>query len=221
MIAVVFGSVAAQRDSANPTDPSITAGDAPAYIYLDYETPRSADGLLSQYMNPVTRSSVTDFFIAEIGDEEIASALLHAAEKHGIDPALVVAVSWQESGFRTDAVGVNKNRTKDRGLMQLNSATFSYLGEKEFFDPRINADLGVSYLKETLESSGNVVAALAMYNAGPGRVGRLGAPRSTLDYISKIMTRRAELIKGYGDRYGANGILMSREIRPLKNPNLL
>jgi soluble lytic murein transglycosylase-like protein len=109
----------------------------------------------------------------------------------------------------------------DRGLMQLNSATFSYLEESDFFDPAINADLGVSYLKHTMDLSGNVVAALAMYNAGPGRVGSTGAPRSTLDYISKIMARKAAFEKEYRDRYGTNGILMSREIRPLKNPDLL
>jgi soluble lytic murein transglycosylase-like protein len=151
----------------------------------------------------------------------VAEALLHAAEKHGVDPALVVALSWQESRFRVDAAGVNTNKTTDRGLMQLNSATFSHLDEDDFFNPVLNADLGVSYLKRTLELSGNVVAALAMYNAGPGRVGSTGAPKSTLDYISKIMTHKAALVKEYQDRYGSNGILMSREIRPLKNPDLL
>lgn len=221
VFSAVLVSFVAQSDSADSINADKNSDDAPVYIYLDYDFSRIGDGLLAQYEDARTRASVIEFFIDEIGDEEVTEALLHAAEKHRVDPALVVALSRQESGFQTTAVGRNLNKTTDRGLMQLNSATFFYLQEEEFFDPALNADLGVSYLKETMDLSGNVITALAMYNAGPGRVGRLGAPRSTLDYISGIMSRRSALINSYRDRYGANGVVMSRKVRPLKDPNLL
>ena len=101
VFALLLASFAAQSDSAVSITENETPDDTPVYIYLDYSFSRIADGLLSQYEDPRTRASVVEFFIDEIGDQEVAEALLNAAEKHRIDPALVVALSRQESGFQT------------------------------------------------------------------------------------------------------------------------
>lgn len=42
------------------------------------------------------------------------------------------------------------------------------------------------YLSSCLERGGNEVVAMAMYNAGPGRVAKYGTPKMTLNYISRI-----------------------------------
>jgi len=138
-----------------------------------------------------------------------------------VDPALVVALSWQESRFQTTAAGVNRNSSIDRGLMQLNSSTFSTLSEEDFFNPYLNADYGTSYLRYVLDFSGNTVAALAMYNAGPGRVGSLGAPRITLEYVDRIFSYRDALVRDFYQEYVSDSVLMSRELHPVKNPDYL
>lgn len=165
--------------------------------------------------------SVTDYLSLRVGSPLIADALITASERYGIDPALLVALCWQESRFRIDATSINVNKSVDRGLMQLNSSTFPNLREKDFFDPYLNAEQGASYLSKLMKMSGNTVTALAMYNAGPGRVGSFGAPRRTLEYIDSIMDFRAQLVRGYINEYSNGGVLVSRDMKPVKNPDLL
>jgi soluble lytic murein transglycosylase-like protein len=81
----------------------------------------------------------------------------------------------------------------DRGLFQLNSASFPKLGVEDFFNPRTNALYGTAHLAYCLEQGGNEVAALAVYNAGYGRVNKTGTPRSTLDYIYRALNYRSNL----------------------------
>ena len=217
----MFGSLAVQNDAAETDPPSEIVNDTPVYLFLDYGAGNTETGLRAAYRDPSTRSSVAGYIDAVVGNPAVADALLKAAEKHGVDPALVVALCRQESRFNPRASGVNKNRTVDRGIMQLNSSTFSHLTEDDFYDPVLNADLGVGYLRKTLDLSGNAVAALAMYNAGPGRVGSLGAPKVTLDYISKILAYREQLIRDYRELYAGTGILVTVDAHPVKDPDLL
>ena len=220
--AVVLGAAAAQNDSAGTRTPAENSPVTPAYLYAESQGVNVTEGLLAPLLNPATRSTVVMYLEEKIGDVQVTEALLEAAESHQVDPALVVSLARQESGFQARARGVNKNRTVDRGLMQLNSSTFSFLSEEEFFNPQLNADYGVSYLRHTIDlAGGNIVAALAMYNAGPGRVGSTGAPRSTLDYISNILGYRDELVRGYYQENTEGSVLMAMNIQPVKDPDSL
>ena len=176
---------------------------------------------MAPFNNPSTRASVVKFLEERIGKTEVAEALVEAADRYQVDPALVVALSWQESRFQATAAGVNRNNTIDRGLMQLNSSTFTSLSEDDFYNPYLNADHGTSYLRQILDFSGNTVTALAMYNAGPGRVGSLGAPSITLEYVDRIFAYRDSLVRDFYDEYASGGVLMSREIQAVKNPDYL
>ena len=83
---------------------------------------------------------------------------------------------------------MNRNADSvDRGIFQLNSKTFPKLATEAFYDPAINAKYGLSHLQHCLRSGGNEVAALAMYNAGNGRVDRGATPRKTLDYVYRVL----------------------------------
>lgn len=188
---------------------------------MDFSSDQSDSGLMVPFLDPSTRASVVKFLEERIGDVVVAEALIEAADRHQLDPALVVAVSWQESRFRTTAAGINTNSSIDRGLMQLNSSTFAFLSEDDFYNPYLNADYGASYLRQTLDLSGNTVTALAMYNAGPGRVGSLGAPRMTLDYIDHVFAYRNDLVRGFFEEYATGSVLMTRDIKPVKNPDYL
>ena len=220
-MAIVLGSLGAQNDSAVSQPPSIVDAENPSYVYVDFSSHRTGGSLLAPFNNPSTRASVILFLENQIGNPEVAEALLKAADRYQVDPALVVAVSWQESRFKVTAAGINTNSSIDRGLMQLNSSSFKTLTEEDFYNPYLNADHGTSYLRKVLDLSGNTVTALAMYNAGPGRVGSLGAPSMTLEYVDRIFGYRNSLVREYYDNYAPGSVLISRDIQPVKNPDYL
>ena len=154
---------------------------------------RSQTDYISQfYLDPRTRSAVLDFFTAITASEEISKIILDAATDRKLPPSLVFALVHEESRFNPRAINRN-SQTIDRGLFQLNSASFPKLSLADFFDPRINAQYGTAHLAYCLEQGGNEVAALAVYNAGYGRISKTGTPRSTLDYIHRALNYRSNL----------------------------
>jgi soluble lytic murein transglycosylase-like protein len=110
-----------------------------------------------------------------------------AAQRHGLDPALVLAVVSVESAFRPDAVSPKGAQ----GLMQLMPATAAALGVADPFDPEQNLEAGSRHLRELVAFyDGDLTRALAAYNAGPGAVSRhRGVPpyRETREYVRKVL----------------------------------
>ncbi len=99
------------------------------------------------------------------------------AEAHGVDPYLVAAMIRQESTFRAEVT----SRAGARGLMQLMPRTAAGLARRlgvEWDDQLLavadaNLHLGTAHLAALLRSyRGNVIAALAAYNAGSRPVAR-------------------------------------------------
>ncbi|TFG82682.1 MAG: lytic transglycosylase domain-containing protein [Spirochaetales bacterium] len=144
------------------------------------------------YANEATREATISFFTNLTSSRTVAVAILEASSKSGVPPGLAFALVHEESDYKTAATGHNSDSI-DRGLFQLNSRSFPKLTSQDFFDPRINARYGTAHLAFCLEAGGNEVAALAMYNAGQGRVSKGGTPRRTLDYIYRIISYRANL----------------------------
>lgn len=105
-----------------------------------------------------------------------------------VDAALIAAVIHQESRFRDQT-----SRAGARGLMQITPTTAGEIerlsGGTEFelndlADPDINIRYGTFYLAWLLDLyDGDVVAALAAYNAGPGNADSWGGPTMTIDDI--------------------------------------
>jgi len=114
--------------------------------------------------------------------------IARAAERHQVDIELIKAMIMVESKYDAEAVS---NRGA-RGLMQLMPATAKMLGVKDCFDPCQNVEAGVAYFKRLKNRfNGNIILALAAYNAGPTRVRECGGiPRlsSTRQYIRKVLT---------------------------------
>ena len=138
------------------------------------------------YRQELSREKVVQFYSEKTGSREIASLILHYAEVEDIPLPLAFGLAWGESRYNPKAVNRNQSSI-DRGLFQLNSRSFPKMGEEQFFNPEINAATGLKYLRYCLNVGGNEVVALAMYNAGRTRVTSKGAPKMTLDYISKIL----------------------------------
>jgi hypothetical protein len=156
------------------------------------------DLVMDFYRNPETREWVTGFFEQVCGSYKIAQVILEEAERYSIPPSLAFALSWEESRFNYRAVNrKNRDSSIDRGLFQLNNRSFPKLGEAEFFDPRLNAFYGMAHLRICLDMGGSEIIALAMYNAGTGRVYSNGTPRQTLDYAARILSSRRKIDKAF------------------------
>jgi len=99
-----------------------------------------------------------------------AAAIARAAERHGLDLKLLHALVLVESAYRPDAI----SPAGAAGLTQLMPGTAADLGVTDRFDVEENLSGGADYLARQLLRFGDLRLALAAYNAGPGRVARLG-----------------------------------------------
>lgn len=120
------------------------------------------------------------------------------ALEYGIEPALVFGMVRAESRFNHRA----RSSAGARGLLQLMPGTAKSLGVKDSFNPRQNIRGGVSYLRQLIDRfGGNVVLALAGYNAGPGAVERHGGVppyKQTRGYVKKVLRYRSEYLNAQG-----------------------
>jgi hypothetical protein len=140
------------------------------------------------YRDEYLREAVVEFFGNVTCSREVAGVILENADVFGISPSLAFALCWEESRYNARAVNrKNINESVDRGLFQLNCCSFPQLNEADFFDPGINAYYGMAHLRWCLDSGGSDIAALAIYNAGNGRVNSGGTPKKTLDYVSRVL----------------------------------
>lgn len=109
-----------------------------------------------------------------------------AALRAGLPPAFVASVARVESAFRPDAVSPKGAI----GVMQLMPATAKSLGADPY-DVRQNIEAGTRLLRDLLlQYDGDVVKALAAYNAGAGAVARYqGLPPydETRRYVNKVL----------------------------------
>ncbi|PZE22679.1 lytic transglycosylase domain-containing protein [Paenibacillus xerothermodurans] len=133
---------------------------------------------------------------------ELDPVILDASNRHAVKPSLVQAVIDAESSFNTNAV----SSAGAKGLMQLMDQTSRSLGVTNPFDPVQNIEGGTRYLSDLLSKyNGNQATALAAYNAGPGRLHRLGIandsdlaanmhllPRQTQNYVTKVTRLQRE-----------------------------
>lgn len=152
----------------------------------------SADAAFDTTYNPSNYSA---------GDHPFGGLIQSAAAKYGIDPTLIHAVIQTESGFNP----VAQSHAGAKGLMQLMDGTARGLGVSDSFDPAQNVEGGTKYLAMLLRKyGGNKAVALAAYNAGPGRIDRLGIstdvelmarlnelPTETQAYIGKVQSAKA------------------------------
>lgn len=112
--------------------------------------------------------------------------IAETARSHGLDPALLQALAWQESRGRMSAVSIKGAL----GIMQLMPGTAAEL-RVDPLNASDNIRGGALYLRRQLDRfGGNVQLALAAYNAGPGAVVRYGGIppyRETQDYVARIL----------------------------------
>lgn len=131
------------------------------------------------------------------GDSVVDSYIVRSSKRYGIDPLLIYAQMHQESAFKKRA----RSHKGASGLMQLMPATARRFGVKNIYDPSQNIDAGVKYMRWLLNKfNGNVVLALAGYNAGEGAVMKYGNKvppyRETRNYVKRISARYKKISNG-------------------------
>jgi peptidoglycan lytic transglycosylase len=138
-----------------------------------------------------------------------------AANRYGVEPALIKAIVWRESHFNPEARG----RAHEIGLMQLQEEPAQEWADAEHlqvfahehcFDPSTNTLAGAWYLRKLLrryaQTDDPLPYALADYNAGRGNVlkwkqgaaatnssaftRQIGFP-GTRDYVRSVLRRYA------------------------------
>ena len=137
--------------------------------------------------NALTEAAVVQANTQPTNKSQILNVVSQISKKHGVDEKLVQALIKQESGFNPKA----KSKSGAMGLMQLMPTTAKNLGVKDPYNTVQNVEGGVKYLKSMLNKyNGNVILALAAYNAGPGAVDKYsGVPpySETQNYVKNIL----------------------------------
>ncbi|MGN6255484.1 MAG: lytic transglycosylase domain-containing protein [Solirubrobacterales bacterium] len=138
-----------------------------------------------------------------------------AAEKE-VDAALIAAVIYSESKFSDQ-----ESSAGARGLMQITPEAAKFIEKQsggttfkleDLSDPEINIRYGTFLLHELLERyDGDVAAALAAYNAGPGNADKWGGANlkvadipfpETRAYVEEVLQKRDEYREKYAKELG-------------------
>jgi soluble lytic murein transglycosylase len=149
-----------------------------------------------------------DFYLRARYPLEYQHIVRGHAQNHDLDPALLAAVVYAESGFDPNA----QSAAGAIGLMQLLPETANGIalrtgGDRfvvaDLRDPEINVRYGSWYLAHLRDRYGETALVLAAYHAGPGRVDQwraegLGIPfPDTRAYVEEVQRLR----RVYRDAY--------------------
>jgi soluble lytic murein transglycosylase len=164
-----------------------------------------------------TVNKAIDEFTLPLDHEDI---IRQQSQEKGVDAALIAAVIDTESKFSATA----RSSAGARGLMQITPEAAEDIARhsgattfrtSDLSDPEINIKYGTYLLAERIAFyGGDVAAALASYNAGPGPVEKWGGSDMTLDditypetraYVELVLERQKEYREKYASELGYRG----------------
>lgn len=159
------------------------------YVYDEFLTRNR----INDTINDVDYYYVLAYYTEQTGNKNVAEAILNNALEKNVPVNIAFALSFVESTFRPDAINEsNSNGTVDRGLFQLNSATFRN-ADFDFFDPYESAENGLDYLLGKYEMYGSWESAIVMYNAGV----ESNLSNRSLTYLSRILEKESFFDEGF------------------------
>lgn len=125
----------------------------------------------------------------------IVKILTTAARRHQLDPHLVLALAFWESGWDQSRV----SSTGAVGLMQVEPATAAEAGPAllgrpvDIQDPRDNADVGAAILRQNLDNFHDQTLALAAYYEGPNALRANGLQPDAQQYAQGILSLASQM----------------------------
>ena len=108
---------------------------------------------------------------------EYAGYIITAADKHNINPTLILAVISVESTFKTTAKNMGS-----LGLMQVVGTIHKIKPVEKLYNPEYNIQVGSKILKDSIRRGGNITAGLSLYN---------GSYNISTVYADKVLARQA------------------------------
>lgn len=115
--------------------------------------------------------------------------IVELCDARGIDPAIVVAMIYRESGFNAGAIGDSGNSL---GLMQIqprwNRARMDELGCPDLLDPYQNVAVGIDCFADYVDQSGSIEWSLMAYNGGPSYASNLWNSGQISGYASAVLS---------------------------------
>lgn len=142
----------------------------------------TSDG--SDKWNIMGRYDIPD--VSSENESKYIDIITEMSDKYDVPVDLIQMVIQTESNFNANA----GSSAGAQGLMQLMPSTAAGLGVTDSYDPRQNIEAGTKLLSGQLDKyDGDLVLALAAYNAGSGNVSKYnGVPPfdETINYIDKI-----------------------------------
>ncbi len=136
---------------------------------------------------PVASASSYQAGAGEAQSSQYESLIAQAAQRYGIDPAVLHGLIQQESGFDPSS----ESSAGAAGLTQLMPETAASMGVANPLNPAESIEGGARYLSGLMSQfGGNTTDALAAYNAGPGAVKQYGGVppyAETQDYVTKVL----------------------------------
>ena len=136
---------------------------------------------------PVATASSYQAGAGEAQSSQYESLIAQAAQRYGLDPAVLHGLIQQESGFDPSS----ESSAGAAGLTQLMPETAASMGVANPLNPAESIEGGARYLSGLMtQFGGNTTDALAAYNAGPGAVQQYGGVppyAETQDYVTKVL----------------------------------
>jgi soluble lytic murein transglycosylase-like protein len=151
--------------------------------------------IYSDHARLALEGSTTPFESKKGKVERLQPAIRDAAHRYKVSAKLLEAVISVESNFDATAVSP-KGAHGPMQLMPSTAARYGLIGPQAQLDPERNIDAGTRHLRDLLARyDGNVVLALAAYNAGSGAVARhrdrVPPYRETMLYVPAVLARSA------------------------------
>jgi LysM repeat protein len=142
-------------------------------------------------------TTTTQINFTPTASADVPTLLTQYAQAYGLDPVLVEALAWQESGWRQNVV----SSAGAIGVMQILPSTADWLSTDVVGRPldvsgnvNDNIEAGVAFLRFLINNTGSVQLGVAAYYQGPGSLASAGMLPETQQYVSNIMAIRSYIL---------------------------